>query len=150
MTRTVAFCSKAEFDKLVFTEPTIIFTLDDAIAIPREAIEHDKGEHVTWHRVPCKVLSCGRDFTPTDAQARLIGNFMKATIKPDADIVIHCTNGELRSPAVAYGVVALTSGSLTTYRNGVAIEKAEEELQFDIFQGRTAMEISRILDGEIT
>lgn len=150
MARTVAFCSKAEFDKLVFTDPTIVFSLDDKIAIPREAIEHNKGEHVTWHRVPCRVLSCNRDFTPTDAQARLIGNFMKAMIKPDVNIVVHCTNGELRSPAVAYGIVALTSDSLTTYRNGVAVEKAEEELQFDVFQGRTAMEISSILDGEIT
>lgn len=145
----IVYCGKDELAKAMpgISKDTKIVTLSDYVTEVQEAEQGYVASHVIY---PFKVLDPqGPDgsYRPMDEQAAKIGEFLREFLKDHTgDIIIQCSYGEIRSPAVAVGLYHSLEKThqIGTFKNGKFVEEYPQ--RSSTFQGRTSANVHDVFE----
>lgn len=140
----VAHCSLKEFNKLKPDADTVVISLTGST---NEVIENTGWK--TFISYDFKVLSCHREFRPTDDQARALAEFIFPYIQGAQKVICQCEHGEIRSVAVAFGLAFsdIGDGKRFEVKNGEWVKSTGSA--GDTFSGRTYGWIARTIDKKL-
>lgn len=100
----IAYAGKKDITTLKPSNDTIVVTLSDTATEPTLAEKTNWFKHITY---PFKVIATVRSFEECDIQAGNLAEYLREHIDGTKNVIIQCSYGEIRSPAVASGLASV-------------------------------------------